>query len=905
MIPSKNELCNVESVKGSAVDYCLFCLWIFGFLAGTSQATVNLFTDSFDRPNNNNISASTAGMSGLAAPMTYVERGDAIVPNDALTRIFSNALRLADGPNASTLYLNHNFIDSKILECGGMRIGLKIVSNNGSMTSADHFVGFGVGNTLQECQNILLDYNGIGFRGRANHYAGTSDLWVGWSPNAGGTIQLFKNGPTSHGGQNYNAATGIALTGSDLLEMELAISDFHAGSVVIAKILWNAAVIHTTTFQWDQANQNHIGICARQSDQGFTVDDFVVEAVSSQVCPTISVQTTPSFVQYHQHDVPVTLTWSAEFVNAGSTYAVTADKPVVFPQNGDTGLASNGTTSVEVLVDGALGDVTFTVTLYESGEHAVARDSATVRQIPPQNPGTPNFIVILTDDQGWGTTSVHMDPEEPNSKSDFFETPNLERLAQSGLRFTQGYSAHPNCSPSRAALLTGRSPAALHFTDIVGRNSGVNYEGLPMIPATHINGLPEAEMTIPELLKQHNAIYTAAHFGKWHLSGGGPNNHGFDVSDGATGNAAGTGQPPDDPKQIFGITQRGNDWMEQQVLEGKPFYLQLSHYATHESSIDFRPETKLYFDAKQPGIRHTHAGYAAMLYDLDEGIGRTLDKVIELGIQGNTYIIYTADNGTRPMSIPENINGPLRGWKATVWEGGIRVPFMVAGPGVAENSVSREPVAGYDILPTICQLAGIAWSVLPPTVEGGSFAHLMNGGSGPIVRAREGLVFHWPHYQVEKFSTPNTTLLLEGYKLHYRWETQKKQLFSLDRDLAETTDLALIENTLADRFADMLFTHLSEIGARLPRPNPDYAAECWNRSDGPPNDFMGRDPSVFDLNDDCFVDIDDLAILVGRWLDPEPAYDFYGSDRLDFRVLEQFSKHWQSCWRFPTELHCY
>ena len=889
------------------MNYMFLGLWVCGFLTGTSQAAVNLFTDSFDRPDNNNISISSVGMSGLAAPMIYVERGDALVENDALTRIFDNALRLADGPNASTLYLDHNFTNPEFLAAGGMRIGLSIVSNNGTLAGIDSFVGFGVGNTLTECQNIWFDYNGVGFRGRVNNYAGTSDFWVGWSPAEGGSIQVYKNGPTSHGGQNYDAVTGVTLSGNDRLELRLSFDSFQSGSVVTAIVLWNSEIVAVDSFAWDYDSANYIGINARQNNQGFTVDDLTIEAVSAQISPTVSLSTMPSFVRFNQSESSIVLAWDTRFVKASSTYAVTADKPVAFPNADSTGPADNGKTSIEVVVDGTLGDVTFTVTLYEAEEKAAAWDSATVRQIPEQNPDTPNFIVILTDDQGWGTTSVSMDPDVPDSRSDFFETPNLERLAQSGLRFSQGYSAHPNCSPSRAALLTGRSPAALHFTDIVGRNSGIHYDGLPMIPATHINDLPEAEMTIPELLKQHNPAYRAAHFGKWHLRGVGPDNHGFDTGDGSTGNAAGTGQPPHDPKQIFGITQRGNDWMENQVIEGKPFYLQLSHYATHESSIDFRPQTKVYFDAKPPGARHSHAGFAAMLYDLDEGIGRTLDKVIELGIQDNTYIIYTADNGTRPMPIPDNINGPIRGWKATVWEGGVRVPFMVAGPGIAGNTVSRESVVGYDILPTICQLAGIDLSVLSPDVEGGSFAHILEGSSDPIARARDGLVFHWPHYQVDKFSTPNTTLVLDGYKLHYRWETQKKQLFHLDQDLAEATDIAGSKRVLVDRLAYILFSHLDEIGARFPTPNPDYAPQCWNPSGGeyPSNDFMGRDPSVFDLNGDCFVDIYDLAVLISRWLDNEPAYHIDGSEPVDMNDLANFSKDWRSCWWIPSELHCH
>ena len=149
---------------------------------------------------------------------------------------------------------------------------------------------------------------------------------------------------------------------------------------------------------------------------------------------------------------------------------------------------------------------------------------------------SPNFIVILTDDQGWGTTSALYDPQHPDSRSDYFQTPSIERLTQSGMRFTQAYAAHPNCAPSRAAIQTGRSPAALHFTDNSGRKVGKSaradslYLGNKVIPPHHISDLPLGEMTIPELLKANNPSYRAAHFGKWHLEGGGPSAHGYDAS---------------------------------------------------------------------------------------------------------------------------------------------------------------------------------------------------------------------------------------------------------------------------------------------------------------------------------------------------------------------------------------
>jgi arylsulfatase A-like enzyme len=434
----------------------------------------------------------------------------------------------------------------------------------------------------------------------------------------------------------------------------------------------------------------------------------------------------------------------------------------------------------------------------------------------------PNFIVILSDDQGWGTTSIMMDPLVPESKSDFFKTPNLERMASTGMRFCEAYASHCNCSPSRAALQTGRSPAALHITDIIERNSGEDYEGHLLIPPQHLTALGTNDLTIPQLLKAANPAYRAALFGKWHLAGGGPQNYGYDVSDGPTGNAAGDRKInlPDDPKQIFGITRRSIAFMQEQVKTGHPFYLQVSHYATHTAN-QTRPATRQQFRDLPKGARHDNVPYGAMLFDLDAGIGQLLDAVKAAGIADNTYIIYTSDNGSIPTKDPGNINGPVRGYKATVWEGGIRVPFIVEGPGIKAGAVSRTPVVGYDILPTICDLAGVkTW---PKAVEGGSLKPvLLSDGKAAVSRPNDFLVFHWPHYQNAKHSTPDTTLLADGWKLHYWWETGQTQLFHLDQDLGESKDLAATQPARVASMEQRLTNYLASVNAQLPVPNPNY-----------------------------------------------------------------------------------
>jgi arylsulfatase A-like enzyme len=452
----------------------------------------------------------------------------------------------------------------------------------------------------------------------------------------------------------------------------------------------------------------------------------------------------------------------------------------------------------------------------------------------------PNFIVILSDDQGWGTTSIMMDPRVPESRSDFFQTPSLERLAAAGMRFTDAYASHCNCSPSRAALLTGRSPAALHLTDIIDRNNGPDYVGNVLIPPHHITDLSSDDHTIPELLKAFDPSYRAAHLGKWHLACGGPEKHGLDVSDGATSNANGKGRLPDNPKKIFGITRRAIEFMNAQVRAGHPFYLQVSHYATHEP-WQARPASIQKFQNAPKGARHTNVEYAAMLFDLDEGIGQLFDAVQAAGIADHTYLIYTSDNGCIPTHDPGNINGPVRGWKASVWEGGIRVPFIVVGPGIKPGSVSRTPIVGYDIFPTICDFAGITSP--PKPVEGGSLkAVLLGDGSAPVARPEDYLVFHWPHYQHEKKSTPDSTILgPNGWKLHYWWETKQVQLFHLDEDLSESHDLSAGHAEQASRMKTLLFDYLGKVNAQLPVPNPQFKGLAPAKPPEPVSNRTGSD----------------------------------------------------------------
>ena len=433
---------------------------------------------------------------------------------------------------------------------------------------------------------------------------------------------------------------------------------------------------------------------------------------------------------------------------------------------------------------------------------------------------SPNVIIILSDDQGWGATSVLTDPMVKNSASDFMETPYLERLANSGMRFTNGYSPHPNCSPSRASIQTGKSPAKLHMTDIIERKGGSTKTGTRLVTPPNLRGLPVDEITIAEQIKKYRPEYATAHFGKWHLGSKGPEYHGYDSSDGITSNREGNQNYKDNPKDIFGISERGIRWMSEQVQAGKPFFMVLAHYATHKR-IEYRKSTLKKYQKKPAGARHNNAEYAAMTEDLDSGVGMVMKELDELGIADNTYVIYLSDNGAFPFMNPENTNGPVRGWKATLWEGGIRTPFIISGPGIHQGTVCDERIVGWDLFPTICEWLNIR--ELPEGLEGGSLTSVLtNQGVGKVKRNNDFMVFHWPRYVLGKGGIPSTVIYKDSLKLHYFYESDEWKLFDIKNDLAENVILNDSLNEQFDELKILMKKYLNDIDAGIPTKNPFY-----------------------------------------------------------------------------------
>jgi len=436
-----------------------------------------------------------------------------------------------------------------------------------------------------------------------------------------------------------------------------------------------------------------------------------------------------------------------------------------------------------------------------------------------ENP--PNFIFILTDDQGWSSTSIGMDDRLPDSKSDFFETPHIDRLAREGIRFTKGYAPGAICSPSRRSILFGQTPARLG-DDTFATNHN---------PYTH-----PGQLTIPLVLKAVNPAYKAAHFGKWDLRAEiFPEDLGFDESDGDTRNAHGNLMSSsegkweevyvtNDPKKTVSITGRAVNFMERQVRLGNPFYLQLSHYAPHVD-IQTKKATLEKYTNKQKGEKHNNPAWAGMLEDMDHTIGEILDKVESLGLADNTFIIFMSDNGgveflppvpaKQKLLHPEGFdrpmrNYPLRGGKWTLYEGGIRVPFMVKGPGIAGGMMSHEAVGGWDILPTIAELAGYSLP-MPEIIDGGSFANIIqSAGRGEVKRRNDYLVFHRYHD-----GYPHTAIVQGDFKAIKFWQTGKLELYDLSADLGEQTDIYGNETDKGDELFILLKAYLHEVNPVL------------------------------------------------------------------------------------------
>lgn len=449
----------------------------------------------------------------------------------------------------------------------------------------------------------------------------------------------------------------------------------------------------------------------------------------------------------------------------------------------------------------------------------------------------PNIVLIYVDDQGWTGTSVQMDSDISESKSDFYKTPNLMSFAQQSMRFSNAYASSPVCSPSRISIQTGKSPVQIGMTNIIRepnymKRINANPKILRKYQKEHMerklaesasaNGIDKNEITIAELIKSANPEYITGHFGKWHLGSGGPAHHGYDIHDGDTWNSDGQLSAPN-PKDTFGITDRTLNFLHEREKDARPFFLQISYYAVHEKVIALE-KTIMKYESSHTGSRHSNTEHAAMTEDLDEGFGRIIDAIYNHPSNERTYIFYMSDNGAYLHGITNN--EPLSRGKGSLWEGGIRVPFLIGGPGISPGSVSDVPVIGWDVFPTIADLIGID-TPLPEGIEGGSLLGILldPDGLGDINRPRGSqLVWHMPHYSDSHEVVPHSAIRIGDYKLIEVHESGHLYLYDLIADIGESSNLTQKKPNKTQEMKTKIDNYFNEIGSPSLKSNPDW---CW------------------------------------------------------------------------------
>ena len=421
----------------------------------------------------------------------------------------------------------------------------------------------------------------------------------------------------------------------------------------------------------------------------------------------------------------------------------------------------------------------------------------------------PNIVFILLDDYGWGDSGAY--------GSKFYQTPNIDRLAKQGMRFTQAYDACHVCSPTRASILTGKYPARLHLTDwLPGRTDRPNQKLLrPIINQQ----LPLDEVTIAEALKP--AGYVSGAFGKWHLGGKGfmPENQGFNVF--VAGNPKGRSPgSQDDEKGEYGDTEEAIKFIE--ANWGRPFFLYLPYNSTHIPLNARRELIEKYQKHVQPGAHHTNAIYAAMIESVDTQIGRLLKKLDDSGLTDNTVVFFTADNGGLSVkegaNTPATSNFPLRAGKGYLYEGGIRIPLIVRWPGkIKPGGVCNEVTSSVDYFPTMLELAGLKKSP-GQILDGQSLMPLLKqSGKFP----ERDVFWHYPHY-ANQGGHPGGAIRSGDFKLIEFYEGHVLELYDLSKDIGEKNNLASKNLALTRELAQKLADWRRDVNAQMPRPNPEY-----------------------------------------------------------------------------------
>jgi len=446
----------------------------------------------------------------------------------------------------------------------------------------------------------------------------------------------------------------------------------------------------------------------------------------------------------------------------------------------------------------------------------------------------PNIVFFLVDDLGWGDLGCYGDT--------FHETPNIDGLSKEGVKFTNAYAAAPVCSPSRAAIQTGKAPARLHLTQWIPGNIYPHKKLREAPTPTHL------DLSIPTIAEQlKRAGYQTAAIGKWHLGGDGylPENFGFDIN--VAGDNHGSPGPPNHyfgPFQYHNLTGYTDQDYLTDVLTSKleqvitqaapkgPFFLYMAEYAVH-IPLQARQAMIEKYRRKNGGKDEPDPVYAAMAESVDTALGTLRTALKRSGVADDTLIILTSDNGGVGFQ-GRNLhriadNGPWRAGKGFLYEGGIREPMIVYWPGVTKpGAVCDVPVIGTDFMPTLLSLveAGPA----PAPCDGLAIRSLFRGGTS---LAREALYWHYPHYS-DQGGTPSGAIRQGDWKLIEFYEDGHLELYNLALDPGEQYNFASSFQDKAWELADKLRTWRESVDARMPTPNPEYNPTKAQLRIGPP-----------------------------------------------------------------------
>jgi len=441
---------------------------------------------------------------------------------------------------------------------------------------------------------------------------------------------------------------------------------------------------------------------------------------------------------------------------------------------------------------------------------------------PSEKKSRCNFIFILADDFGWSQLGCY--------GSGYYQTPNIDRLAREGMRFTDAYAAGPVCSPTRASIMTGKYPARLHLTDFIA-GSSFPYEQLQQ--PNWQKHLPLEEVTIAEML--NSAGYVTASFGKWHLSIAkkppqsapyDPDKQGFDEVI-ITEKPASNQNSEKDAHNVDLITEKSLAFLDKN--KDKPFFLYVAHNVVHDPVMGKKTLIAKYKSKPDSQLPENNPVLAAMIEDLDDSVGGILKKLEELKIADKTIVVFFSDNGGLEKSAKQT---PLRSGKANLYEGGIRVPLIVRWPGVVKvGSTCDEPVISVDFFPTILDILSLR-NTTRNQLDGVSILPLLRqtGGLG-----RQAIYWHYPHYHSAGLG-PSGAVRAGDYKL-IEWFDKticgagdEFELYDLRRDIGEQKNLAKELPQKVGELSKALADWRRRVGAQMMTPNPGYDPDKAKKS---------------------------------------------------------------------------